>query len=278
MIIKLWTWGPSAGAFMHDLMELVTFIVDHSPALWQTTDFTIPQVALQGYWVSAKSRFDRWASTLKELTSTPSTASREYPFRNQLAGVLEEILTNEILTRIWTAALSLYDQRRNLDWAGAIGQSVFLSQLELRVRSLGILNDDHFLPERDIQKLLQLCERNDRWCDLLLSRLSEFGDVSAYAVDPQRWREFSADFKAIPTQEQRDQTWRLMRTSLLAAYALPMFRYQMQLSQTALVAGYILDCFPQDILEACQDLNFYRESRFVGRCHRAQELLATVSS
>ncbi len=265
------------GAFMHDLMELVTFIVDHTPALWQAADFIIPENALQGYWVSARSRFERWASTLKELTSRSLTASREYRFRNQLAGILEEILTNEILTRVWTAALSLYDQQRKVDWAGPIGQSAFLAQLELRVRSLGILSDGHFLPGEDIQKLLQLCERNDRWCDLLLSRLSEFGDVSAYAVDPQRWQEFSADFKAIPTEKQRNQAWQLMRTSLLAAYAVPMFRYHMQLSQTVLVAGYILDCFPQDVLEICQDLNFYRESRFVARCRRAQELLAEVN-
>jgi len=261
-----------------DLIELVIFVVDHATELWDETDFTIPQAALQGYWVSARSRFETWASALKELTAGTSLRRNEYPFRNQMAGLLEEILTNEILTRVWVAVLNLYDQRRKVDWGGPVGQSVFLSQLELRVRSLSILNEGRSLPENDVQKLFQLCERNDRWSDLLLGRLSEFGDLGSFAVDAQRWREFSHDFNTLRSPEQRQQTWHLMKTSLSGAYSSPVFRFHMQSTRTTVMAGHILRCFPPKVTENCESLSFYRESVLLNRCHQAEELLDTVTA
>lgn len=260
------------------LAELVTFLVDHAAELWEGPDFTIPQAALQGYWVSARGRFDSWASHLKELTTHSSVQPKMFPFRNQMAGLLEEILTNDVLTRVWTAVLVLHDRQRKVDWGAPVGQSIFLSQLELRVRSLSILNEGKMLPASDTQKLHQLCERNDRWSDLLLARLSEFGDLSSFAVDLQRWREFSHDFNTLRSPEQRQQTWQLMKTSLLAAYSGSVFRYQMQSTRTAIMAGHILNCFPPSVIECGEVLSFYRESVLLGRCHQAEELLDTVTA
>lgn len=260
------------------LAELVTFVVDHAAKLWENPDFTIPQASLQGYWVSARGRFDSWASHLKELTTHSSVQPKMFPFRNQMAGLLEEILFNDVLTRVWTAALLLYDQQRKVDWGGPVGQSIFLSQLELRVRSLSILNEGKMLPPNDTLRLHQLCERNDRWSDLLLGRLSEFGDLSSIAVDLQRFREFNHDFTTLRSREQRQQTWQLMKKSILAAYATPVFRYHMQSTRTAIMAGHILNCFPPEVVESGESLSFYRESALLGRCCRAEELLETVTA
>jgi len=260
------------------IAELVTFVVDHAATLWEGHDFTIPQAALQGYWVSARGRFDSWASQLKELTAHSSVQHKAFPFRNQMTGLLEEILTNDVLTRVWTAVLLLYDQQRMVDWGGPVGQSAFLSQLELRVRSLSILNEGKMLPPSDTLKLHQLCERNDRWSDLLLARLSEFGDLSSFAVDLQRWREFSHDFTALRSPEQRQQTWQLMKKSFIAAYSTPVFRYHMQSTRTTIMAGHILNCFPPKVMESGESLSFYRESALLGLCCQAEELLETVTA
>ncbi|MGQ9506153.1 MAG: hypothetical protein ACUVQG_14930 [Thermogutta sp.] len=260
------------------LIELVAFVVDHAAELWEETDFQIPENALQGYWISARGRFDGWASMLKQLTFHPSHQQKAFPFRNQLAGLLEEILTNDILTRVWTAVLALYDRQRQADWGAPVGQSIFLSQLEFRVRSLSILNDGKMLPGCDMQKLHQLCERNDRWSDLLLARLSEFGDLSLFAVDVERWREFSHDFNTLRSPEQREQTWQLMKTSLAAAYSGPLFRYQMESIRTTIMAGHILSCFPPKTIESVESLSFYRESLLLSRCCQAEELLETATA
>lgn len=260
-----------------DLMQLALFVADHAPRLWQTTNHHIPEKALQGYWTASRIQIDHWVHLLRSFSPGTPADGRAYPYRQQLAGLLEEIVTGEVLARLWTAALSLYDGHRGQDQAAPIARSVFLSHLEVRMRVLHLLNDRQSLPEHDVRKLVQLGARNDRWSDLLLAWLAGFGDLAFLAVDATRFEEFQVDFSQLSSPQRKAQTWDLMRGSFLAAYASPVFRYHPQVEATTLVAGQILACYPPEALETCRSSFFYQEARLVARCRHAQELLEDIA-
>ena len=53
--------------------------------------------------------------------------------------MLEEILTGEMLTRVWTAVLCAYDRRRGADDAEPVARSVLIGHMEARHRVLTLL-------------------------------------------------------------------------------------------------------------------------------------------
>lgn len=257
-----------------DIIELVIFVVDNGPALWQRSDFELPGSALEGYWLAAKFQMDHWARHLKAIGECHHP--KEWPFRHQRAGLAEEILTQELLTRIWLAVLEIYEQRLGRAGASALAHSVYLSHLELRGRVLAALNRPDYLPRFDVQKLLQLCERTDRWSDLLLGKLAEWGNVRSLAVDTERMQQFAKDYAQIDSPKRREQTWKLMKASLASAYQVPLFRYHPGGEWTATLASHILACFPPEVTEACSTAAFYQESRLVARCRQTEDWLAAI--
>ena len=81
---------------------------------------------VQQYWTASKCRLDRWSRNLKSFASDASqldaTAVRvQWPF---VRGVLEEILTGEVLTRVWTAVLCLYDRQHGATEFESLGRSI----------------------------------------------------------------------------------------------------------------------------------------------------------
>lgn len=259
-----------------DIIELVIFLVENGPALWQRSDFEPPGSALEGYWLAAKFQMDHWARNLKAIGEWKEHP-KEWPFRHQRAGLAEDILTGELLTRIWLAVLTIYERRSGKEGASALAHSVYLSHLELRGRVLAALNRPNYLPRLDVQKLVQLCERTDRWSDLLLGKLAEWGDVRSLAVDAERMQEFANDYVQIDSPKRREQTWKLMKASLVSAYQVPLFRYHPAGEWTPTLASHILACFPPEIVEGCARASFYQESRLVARCRQTEEWLAAIT-
>ncbi|MGA2257004.1 MAG: hypothetical protein ABSG53_20315, partial [Thermoguttaceae bacterium] len=96
-----------------------------------------PQLSSHGaqqYWTASKCRLDRWARNLKSFASDASqmdaTAVRvQWPF---VRGVLEEILTGEVLTRVWTAVLCLYDRQHGGSEFESLARSIMIGHMEAR--------------------------------------------------------------------------------------------------------------------------------------------------
>src|SRR5262245_1242568 len=92
--------------------ELAAWVALHSPLLVQGAG-RVPQLASEQYWSASKCRLDRWRQLLKQVLASadqpvkPPTLS--WP---RVRPVLEEILTSELLTRIWTATCAAYDAAR----------------------------------------------------------------------------------------------------------------------------------------------------------------------
>ncbi len=163
---------------MHELLELAALVSMHGPALVRRTQ-PIPPQSVERYWVASKSRLDRWGRTLKSLSATTGSgqaASRSSVFLS-MRSVLEEILTGEVLTRLWTAALCAYDRHRGTEVAEPVVRSVLIGHLEARHRVLTLLVRGPAICAEQAVKLNQLRRRTERWTDMLLASLAEWCDV-----------------------------------------------------------------------------------------------------
>ena len=97
-----------------------------------------PQLSSHGvqqYWTASKCRLDRWARNLKSFAADTSqldasAVRAQWPF---VRGVLEEILTGEVLTRVWTAVLCLYDRQHGGNEFESLARSIMIGHMEARL-------------------------------------------------------------------------------------------------------------------------------------------------
>src|SRR5262245_55891439 len=122
-----------------DLVQLATIVTAHAP-LWIENSSQLSTVHLDRYWSGSKCRHDRWVRQLKQfVAASTGDAPQRGASLESIRGVLEEILTSEVLTRVWAAVLSAHDRRHRTRDAEPIGRSVFIGHLEARHRALRLL-------------------------------------------------------------------------------------------------------------------------------------------
>ena len=112
-------WSPQAlaaaeprrpGFFMHarELVELAAICSAHGAVLIRGTQ-RLSSSGVQQYWTESKCRLDRWFHSLRTFTHEAVAAGSDggrgqWPF---IRSVLEEIITGEMLTRVWASPASL---------------------------------------------------------------------------------------------------------------------------------------------------------------------------
>ncbi len=179
-----------------ELIELAALVSAHGPTLVRS-DHRIPADSIERYWTTSKVRLDRWARSLKDFTrqagADAQQRQRKWP---EARGVLEEILTGEILTRVWAAVLCGYDRSRGTDQSEPVGRSVMIGHSEARHRVLTLLSHVTGMDACAAVKLNRLRRHCERWTDLLVARLADVQDISEFAVDPKRASDFAEDAPA----------------------------------------------------------------------------------
>ena len=177
-----------------ELVELAAILSAQGPVLVRG-ETQLSSQGVQQYWTASKCRLDRWTRNLKsfaaDATHSDATAARvKWSF---LRGVLEEVLTGEVLTRVWTALLCLYDRHRGASEFESLARSIMIGHMEARHRVLILLVREPGVDAEGAVKLNHLRRRAERWTDLLVGHLAQLGDVSEFACDVQRAIEFSRD-------------------------------------------------------------------------------------
>jgi hypothetical protein len=202
-----------------ELIELAALVTAHGPVLVRTSG-RISESSIRQYWTASKSRLDRWGWTLRSLSSEAGEPGRpSQPSAWTLPrGTLEEIITGEVLARVWTAVLSAHDRFRGTDQAEPIAQSVLLGHLEARHRVLTLLTGGPPIDLEQAFRLNRLRRRAERWTDLLIGYLLGMEDVSRFAVEPDRAREFADDLRDRSRMKGGRYAWPLLLTSLRAAF------------------------------------------------------------
>ncbi len=233
-----------------ELVELAAIISSHGPALIRSGE-RIPVESIEQYWTSSKVRLDRWAWRLKSFVGKAETDARQRKTQwPAVCGVLEEILTGEMLTRVWTAVLCAYDRRRGADEVEPVARSVYIGHMEARHRVLSLMVRGPGIDAEAAVKLNRLRRRAERWTDLLVGNLQSLHDVSEFAFDPQRSKDFAEDMQYRGRLQGGRHVWPLIQASLRAAFRHGLGSESPNADLNARIAAGVLSCFPPEVFDS----------------------------
>jgi hypothetical protein len=230
-----------------DLVEFAALIASHGPTVIEHAG-RLSESGLEQYWTATKCRHERWSRRLKQFSYQVQYAKTDEvgAHWSEIRPVLEEILTSEVLARVWAAVGCGYEQRRGSDEAGPVVRNVLATHREARNRALNLMVYGHGLKVEEAVELNRMRRRNERWTDLLLGNLIPACDVSEFAFSAARAAEFG---EATRESVDPDMAWSL----LLASMRMP---YQRSFTATcngdlnARVAAGVLACFPGELFDS----------------------------
>ena len=232
-----------------ELVELAAIVSAHGPVLVRG----IQQLSTSGveqYWTASKCRLDRWARSLRSFAAEaadPQARRVQWPF---FRGVLEEILTSEMLTRVWAAVLCAYDRHHGEEVAEPVVRSVLIGHLEARHRVLMLLVHGPGIDAESAVQLNCLRRRVERWCDFLVGYLTGLADVSEFAVEPRRAKEFAEDLRCQSRLPGGRFAWPLVQASVRAAFQRGLCPVSPNADLNAHIAVSILACFPSELFDS----------------------------
>ena len=231
-----------------ELVELAAVVSAHGPVLVRGTG-QLSASGIEQYWTASKCRLDRWNRTLKSFSGSvdPHRRQAQWPF---VRSVLEEILTGEVLTRVWTAVLCAHDRHHRIEQAEAVARSVLIGHLEARHRVLTLLVRSPGIDAEGAVKLNHLRRRTERWTDLLIGYLSGLDDVSEFAVDPARAKDFAEDLRYQGKLQGGRHAWPLVLASLRTAFKQGLCAVSPNADLNAKIATSILSCFQPELFDS----------------------------
>jgi hypothetical protein len=234
-----------------ELVELAAIVSAHGPVLVRGPQ-RVSSSGLQQYWSESKCRLDRWAHSLKTFTVDMAAAGDEACRRQwpQLRSILEEILLSEILTRVWTAVLCASDRRRGILEAEPIARSVLIGHMEARHRVLMLLVQGPGVDAAAAVRLNHLRRRAERWTDVLVGYLAGHDDVSEFAIEPERAKDFAQDLRLQGQSAGGRQAWPLVLSSLRASFRQGLAPMSPNADLNARIAASILCCFPPELFDS----------------------------
>ncbi len=238
-----------------ELVELAAIISAHGPVLVRGRG-QVSERGIEQYWVASKCRLDRWCRALKAVdmkrlaAATGPDHRQRQPRPSFPDALLEEILTGEVLTRVWAAVLSAYDRRRGTQEAEPIARSVLIGQLEARHRVLTLLVRASEIDAAWAMRLSGIRRRCERWTDLLVGYLTGLEDVAEFAIDPERARDFAEDLRYRSNLAGGRQAWPLVLSSLRAAFQQGLIGDSPNTDLNAQIASSVLACFPAELFDS----------------------------
>ncbi len=233
-----------------DLVELAAVVSAHGPVLVGGQE-EISESGIEQYWVASKCRLDRWGLSFRKLTDKPGgRASRGRPDSARIQALFEEVLTGEMLTRVWAAVLCLHDRDHQNDRSEPIARSVLVGHLEARHRVLTALARGPDIDADGAMKLNHLRRRTERWTDLLVGYLGTLGDVVEFAVNPDRARDFAEDLGYHRYKSGSRGAWPLLMASLRQAFGRSLQPASPNADLNGQIASSVLSCFQPELFDS----------------------------
>lgn len=233
----------------YELVELAAIISAHGPALVSGVD-RLSENGLEQYWTTSKIRLDRWCRSMRSFATSagdPRWRQGNWP---RMRSIMEEIVTSEMLTRVWAAVLCAHDRRHKLCEAEPIARSVMLGHLEARHRVLMLLLNTPGLEVKSAAKLNEIHNLSQRWTDMLVGYLIQLGDLSEFAFDPARAKDFAQDLRDEGVHPGRRIVWPLILTSLRVSFRQDSSAETPNADLNLRIAASILACFPGNLFDS----------------------------
>ena len=199
-----------------EFVEMAAVLVDHGLAVANRMD-RLSESSAEAYWTASKCRIERWAETLQQFRKSREKRSARTSWL-ALRPWFDEILVSEILTRVWAAFAVVAERDETDKRIEPIARSVYVGHLEARQRLLRYLVDEHELDNRQANALDRIRRNTERWNDMLLGYLMVEHDVSDFAFDAERVRDFAEGAEQEAADGNDVHTWSLLKTSLASAF------------------------------------------------------------
>ncbi|MDA7978362.1 MAG: hypothetical protein MPJ50_06290 [Pirellulales bacterium] len=233
------------------LVELAAQLSSHGPALIERKE-PVPRDCLLRYWTASQSRAGDWSRTLKQFTDPDSELlpdENPTPRWEQVRRAMEEIFLSEVLTRVFAAIGAAVDQARQETEATPVVRSVLISHTEARVRVLRSLLQGRGVPANDAIELNRLRKRTERWTDVLVGSLACYADVTEFAAEPERARDFAEDFGQNKSREQAQTEWALVLASLRTSLSVLWREYNSSEDWNGRIAESVIGCFDPELFD-----------------------------
>ncbi len=252
------------------LVEIGALVASHGKNLVHGK-FPQKQINSDDYWTASKCRLDRWSRTLKLFTEDLDLKDSKHDPWPAIKIVVEEILLSELLTRVWTAVATNFDQIRNTSCFEPIAKSVWIGHLEARNRALTLILRGQEKQISEAVALNRLRRRVERWTDLVLSHLHLEFDVSDFAADPARLRDFTEDLRQEKAEDQA--SWDILALSLRSAFRVHKGSATANPDLNEQIAAGIMSFFPGDLFEATGVMHSLWLSRLYQTADETQDMI-----
>jgi len=262
-----------------ELVDLAALLSAHGPVFIRS-GLPIPERSIEDYWVASKSRLDRWGRSLKQITDQAfqqgslSTVAQATLVR----GVVEEVLTGEVLTRVWAAVACAHDRKLGADVAEPIARGVLLGHLEARHRILTLLLQGSAVSSELAVKLNRLRRHTERWTDMFVGYLTGLEDVAEFAVDPERARDFAEDLRYQSKMPGGRHAWPLIQASLRAAFDKGLTATSPNGDLNSRIAQSILACFQPELFDGTGRFRTLWLDRLTNTADDAQGMLEELTA
>jgi len=232
------------------LVELSAWIAVNGRAFLRAGD-RLSDSGVHQYWSASKLRLDRWTECLAAYDRHPPADRRAHRrMWRGVAPVLEEVLSGELLTRLWTTVACEHDRRYGPSYVTPVVRSVLLAHLEARNRALSVMfhAQDHDLEE--VLRVNRLRSLSERWTDLLLAQLMPDCDAAELAFDAKRVHDFAGDVRDQRNALDADSTCRLLQGALQSAFRKRLSTSALHPELNASIAAGILASFRPEQFDA----------------------------
>ena len=235
----------------------------------------LSRVGIEEDWTVSKCRHESWSRELKQHSTRIKSLRGRQARRlwESTRAVVEEILTSEILTRVWAAACCAYEQRRGTAEAAPIVRNVMAGHLEARHRALNLMVQGHGLRVEEAVNLNRLRRRTERWTDVLLGNLMPDCAVDEFAFNPGRVRDFSDHTAGQAVKSTRYQ-WLL--ASLRASYQRGLAPTSPNAELNSRIAAAILACFGPELFDSTGLLKSHWLARLDHTTNDTQGMIAQL--
>ena len=232
-----------------ELIEMAALVAAHGPAILSSYCQLSP-TGMEQYWAASKCRSERWGRALRTYSDATAAGRPARPAIRLAQSVVEEILTGEVLTRVWTALCVAADERQHRSEMEPVSRSILHSHLEAKNRALLLLMQPGMFDTETAIEINRMRRRAERWTDLLLAQLLATHDVSEFAVDPIRSAEFAADIDRERRSGHADQVWTITLASLRACFQSGLSPISPNGDLNATIASAILASFPPALFDS----------------------------
>lgn len=151
---------------------------------------------LQQYWLTSRARFNTWGSKLRLATVQLEHAEFGAPERwVDWIPLFEEILIDDVVTRVWATLLEAIDDELGLREYAPIGRSAVVGHEDARSRVVNVILRGCDVNCSHAHRLNRSRVNAERWTDLLLAHACRDLLHLQYCRDPARFSAFVAAYQ-----------------------------------------------------------------------------------